>query len=443
MAAMIEVKEREDVFLAGFVEAEDRLPGKGQRWVRALRRSAIDHFSETGFPTTKNEEWKYTSVAPITRIDFQPPGESEAEAVPGSLRSWPPADLGPPRLVFVNGRYSPGLSMEGWLPRGIRFQPLARALEAGDERLSGHLARYASYGKQAFAALNTAYMNDGAFIEIEHGAVIETPVLLVYLTTAGGQPVATHPRNLVLAGRESQASLIEMYAGAADGVYFTNAVTEVAAEEGAIVEHYRIQEEAAEAFHVATVQFHQERSSSVLSHNVSFGGKLARYDVNSVLEGEGGECTLNGLYLAAGTQHVDNHTTLDHARPHCASREYYKGILDGKSTGVFNGKIIVRKDAQKTDAIQSNKNLLLAHEAAINTKPQLEIWADDVRCTHGATVGQLDDEALFYLRARGIRAEEARDLLTYAFAADVLGRMKNGAVRERLEKELFRRLHAR
>jgi len=435
---MIEVKE--DLFVESLQELEGGLPGRGQRWVRDLRRSAFERFADLGLPTTRHEDWKYTNVAPIGRIQFQPACQVEAEDAPGSLRRLPLVDLGLPQLVYINGRYSLEHSTAHSLPSGVKFRSLRDLLETGDETLSGHLARYAGYGKHAFTALNTAFLDDGVFLHVERGAVVEQPVLIVFLTAAGETPVASQPRVLVLAERESHVAVIEVHASVGEGERFTNAVTEVAVEEGAIVEHYKVQVEAPRAYHVATVQFHQARSSTALSHNVCFGGALARNDINSVLDGEGAECTLNGLYLGRGSQLIDNHTELDHARPHCASREYYKGVLDGNSTGVFNGKIIVRQDAQKTDAIQSNKNLLLSAGAVINTKPQLEIWADDVRCTHGATVGQLDQDSIFYLQSRGIDRAAARELLTYAFAADVLGRMKVAPVREWLEKELFERL---
>jgi Fe-S cluster assembly protein SufD len=253
----------------------------------------------------------------------------------------------------------------------------------------------------------------------------------------------SHPRNLILAGEASQAAIVEVYAGDAGGNYFTNAVTELLAGETAVIEHYKLQQESQEAFHVATLQVRQQRSSNFAAHSVSLGGALVRNNVNAVLDGDGAQCTLNGLYLAGGRQHVDTHTVLDHAKPHCGSREYYKGILDGRSSAVFNGGIVVRKDAQKTDAIQSNKNLLLSKDAVINTKPQLQIWADDVRCTHGATIGQLDSEALFYLRSRGIGHDEARHLLTFAFANDVLGRMKLEELRAHLERQMFARLSKR
>ncbi len=243
----------------------------------------------------------------------------------------------------------------------------------------------------------------------------------------------------MLAGAGSEASIIEVYAGSGAG-YFTNAVTELALGEGALVDHYKLESEVPDAFHIATIQARQERASTFHSHSVSLGGGLVRNDINSVLGGEGGEAILNGLYLGTAEQHIDNHTALDHAMPHCSSREYYRGILSGRASGVFNGKIIVRQDAQKTDAIQSNKNLLLSEHASINTKPQLEIYADDVRCTHGATVGQLDREALFYLRSRGIGREQARNVLTAAFASEVLERVKHAGLRTRLEALVGARL---
>jgi Fe-S cluster assembly protein SufD len=291
-------------------------------------------------------------------------------------------------------------------------------------------------------ALNTAFAEDGALIEIPRGLVVEEPIHLLFVSTPGTEPAVSHPRNLILAGRESQATIIEAYVGLGDGVYFTNAVSEIVTAEGAVIDHYKLQGESEKAFHVATVQGLQERSSSLNSHNLSFGAALTRNDVNSVLDAEGAECTLNGLFVVAGRQHVDNHTTLDHAKPHCNSHELYKGILDGQAVGVFNGKIMVRKEAQKTNAIQSNKNLLLSEGAVINTKPQLEIYADDVRCTHGATVGQLDRDALFYMQTRGIAREAARDLLTYAFAGDLFDRVNVATVRNRLDEALYSKLSA-
>lgn len=430
--------EHADAYVAGFEAVEKRWAG-APGWLRELRRGAMARFTELGFPTGKLEEWKFTSVAPIARTRFRlaEPDSAvqhrlKASATAGAI----PA--GAPYVVFLNGRYSQAQSNLGGLPQGVRVDSLAEFLKNG--RAQEHLARYAAWREEAFVALNTALAEDGAFIEISRGTVLPEPIYIVFCSAPSGDPAMSHPRNLILAGEASQAAIVEVYAGDAGGSYFTNAVTELVAGETAVIEHYKLQQESQEAFHVATLQVRQQRSSNFASHSVSLGGALVRSNVNSVLDGDGAECTLNGLYLAGGRQHIDNHTVLDHARPHCSSREYYRGILDGRSSAVFNGSIVVRKDAQKTDAIQSNKNLLLSKDAVVNTKPQLQIWADDVRCTHGATIGQLDSEALFYLRSRGIGHDEARRLLTYAFANDVLGRMKLEGLRAHLERQMFARL---
>jgi Fe-S cluster assembly protein SufD len=406
-------------------------------WMSRLRRDAMDRFAALGFPTTHDEDWKYTNISPIAKVSFEPGTLSSVD-----LES-PLADLGcEARLVFVNGRFSTELSSTGGLSRGAGVNNLAFLLHAGSETLERHFGRYAAFDKRAFVALNTALAEDGAVVEIAKDAVLEQPIHLVFISTPSGRPTVSHPRNLILAGQGSQAAIVETYLGPPGSTYFTNAVTEILVGEGAVMDHYKLQHESEQAFHVATVQAVQDRGSVLNSHNVSLGASLARSDVNSILDAEGAECYLNGLFVAAGRQHVDNHTMLDHAKPHCTSRELYKGILGGSGTGVFNGKIVVRKDAQKTNAFQSNRNLLLSEHAAVNTKPQLEIYADDVRCTHGATVGQLDREALFYMQSRGIAAAQARRLLTHAFAGEVLDRMRWQPVRSRLEDELHRILSA-
>jgi Fe-S cluster assembly protein SufD len=399
-------------------------------WLEKLRRAALDRFTELGFPTTHEEEWKHTSVSAIARAEFAPGGLAGLSA--------PLEDLGcQTRLVFVNGLFSAELSSSA-LARGVKAGSLAGLLQAGNDIPESHLARYADYASHAFVALNTSLAADGAVVEIGKNVRMDEPIHLVFVSMPNGRPTVSHPRNLILAGRGSRASVIESYVGPAGTTYFTNAVTEIVAGEDAVVDHYKFQYESDRAYHVATVQAVQDRGSVVNSHNVSLGAALARNDINCVLDGEGAECFLNGLFITGGRQHADNHTLLDHAKPHCASRELYKGILDGHGEGVFNGKIVVRKDAQKTNAIQSNKNLLLSGDAVINTKPQLEIFADDVRCTHGATVGQLDKEALFYMQSRGIPAAEARRLVTYAFAGELLDRMEWQPARERVEAELHR-----
>ncbi len=337
--------------------------------------------------------------------------------------------------MFVNGRYWPERSAQK-LPRGIRATPLREASGA----VKTHLARYAAYQDRAFVALNTAQFDEGACIEIPQGAVVEEPIHLVFLMTGNDVPVISHPRSLVVLGADSQATVVESYLGRG-AKYFTNAVTEIVAGDHSVVDHYKLQEEDERSFHVATLQVQIGRDANFSTHSISLGGGLVRNDINAVLA-EGTEATVNGLYLTSGSQHIDNHTAIDHARPHGTSHELYKGILSGTSAAVFSGKIIVRPGAQKTDAKQSNKNLVLSEDATINTKPELQIHADDVRCTHGATIGQLDPEAIFYLQSRGIAREQARDLLTYAFARDIIDRVKIGSLRARLEKIVLERLHA-
>lgn len=337
----------------------------------------------------------------------------------------------------MHGFFAAELSSVTGMPKGMFAGSLAEALEAHADLLEFHLARYADASKETFAALNTAFTADGAFLYVPKGAVLEKPVHVLFVSTAGDQPTVSHPRSLVLAEANSQAQVVESYAGWNSEVYFTNSVTEIVAGENAFIDHYKLQRESLEAFHISTIQVQLDRNANVSTQSISMGGALVRNHVNAVLDGEGGEATLNGFYLVNGKQHVDNHTCIEHAQPRCSSREVYKGILDGRARGVFNGRIIVRPDAQKTDSKQTNKNLILSEEALVNTNPQLEIYADDVKCTHGATIGQLDADALFYLRSRGIDLESARHLLTYAFAGDFVNHIKIEPVRAELEKILF------
>jgi Fe-S cluster assembly protein SufD len=343
-------------------------------------------------------------------------------------------------MVFLNGRFSRELSSFRKLPNGLQLISLATALQSDPGTLVSYLARYASHDEHAFAALNTAFIEDGAFIFIPKDVVVGLPIHLLFISTSGGKPTVSHPRNLIVAEANSQVSIVESYFGLNDGTYFTNAVTEIVVNDNAIVDHYKLQRESMHAFHFSTLQVQQSRSSSFSTHSIALGGALVRNDVNTVLNGEGAEATLDGLYVVSGQQHVDNHTRIEHAKPHCSSRELYKGILDQKARAVFNGRIIVRPDAQKTDSKQTNKNLLLSEEALANTNPQLEIYADDVKCTHGATIGQLSTDALFYLRTRGIGLETARNLLTYAFANEITNRIKIEPLRAELEMLLFSRL---
>ena len=404
-------------------------------WIASLRRDAMASFEKAGFPTAKDEAWRYTNPAPIVRIPFQPAEEADsslAKAVPV------PGGQGP-RLVFVNGAYSPQLSRGAFGPAIAASWKQALAGEA--DALRSGLGRIASHAGHSFTALNTAFLGDGAFVRIPRGTILEEPIHLVFVTLPGSVPSVSHPRNLILAGAESQARVIETYIGPdGEAATLTNAVTEISCGEGAILEHTKLQRESASAFHVHRIAAVQGRASRLDSHNLCFGSRLARTDIDVLFQAEGGECSLNGLFVTNGSQHVDNHTLIDHARPHCTSRELYKGILAGKSRGVFHGKVIVRPDAQKTDAIQTNKNLLLSREALVNSTPALEILADDVKCKHGSTIGQLDAAALFYLQARGIGEEDAKAMLTYGFAADLASRLTVPWVREEVEAFLGRRL---
>ena len=409
-------------------------------WLREIREGAIARFAALGFPTMKQEAWRFTSVAPIAEQHFTlaPPLVSRlpSPAVVESLA----LGLGP-RIVVVDGRYAPGLSSLAGLPEGVQATSLAAATRAGPggELAQRHLARYAPWQDNAFAALNTAFLADGAFVHIAADTALAQPLEILFLATSGAGggaadgPAVSHPRSLFVVERGARAALIESYASLADGVQWTNAVTETVVGEAARVELYRVQREGRNAYHIATTQSRQERDSYLALHALTLGGSLARHDITTVLDGPGAELILNGLYLLGGSQHADHHTVIDHAQPHCASHEFFNGVLAERSHGVFNGRIIVRPGAQRTDSKQTNNNLLLSTEARADSQPQLEIYADDVKCTHGSTVGPLDQTALYYLRSRGLSPETARSLVTYGFAAEILGRMQRPDVRERLD----------
>ena len=409
-------------------------------WLREIREGAIARFAALGFPTMKQEAWRFTSVAPIAEQHFTlaPPPVSRlpSPAVVESLA----LGLGP-RIVVVDGRYAPGLSSLAGLPEGVQATSLAAATRAGPggELAQRHLARYAPWQDNAFAALNTAFLADGAFVHIAADTALAQPLEILFLATSGAGggaadgPAVSHPRSLFVVERGARAALIESYASLADGVQWTNAVTETVVGEAARVELYRVQREGRNAYHIATTQSRQERDSYLALHALTLGGSLARHDITTVLDGPGAELILNGLYLLGGSQHADHHTVIDHAQPHCASHEFFNGVLAERAHGVFNGRIIVRPGAQRTDSKQTNNNLLLSTEARADSQPQLEIYADDVKCTHGSTVGPLDQTALYYLRSRGLSPETARSLVTYGFAAEILGRMQRPDVRERLD----------
>jgi Fe-S cluster assembly protein SufD len=427
----------QEFYLTNFAQFERDIAQNGQAWTQPLRNAAIARFAELGFPTTRLEEWKYTNVAPITRIPFQPAGRPAPEGIADALAAATIPGLESAQLVYVNGHFVPELSALPAWPTGVVVGSLAQALSIRPAELEMHLARYAGFEEQAFVALNTAFMQDGAYVYVPRGRVVDVPIHLVFLSLPQGHAMVSHPRNLLIFEESTQATVIESYIGLGQEVYFTNAVTECVVGQNATAEHCRLEWESTSAFHIGTLQVQQARSSNFVSHAIASGGALTRHDINVVLDGEGGENTLNGLFLATAQQHIDNHTRIDHIRPHCTSRELYKGILDGKSRGVFNGKIVVHKDAQQTDAVQTNKNLLLSQDASIDTKPQLEIFNNDVKCSHGSTIGRLDENSLFYLRTRGLEEADARRLLTYAFASELVNRIAVGALRTMLNDRVL------
>lgn len=432
---MPDVMAPEELYLSNFRERGPDLTANDPEWLGRLRQEALQRFGELGFPTVHHEEWRFTNLAPLTRIPFQPAREEDAKRPDKIEPAWV-RNLSDHRLVFVNGYYCQALSSVTDLPPAVQVGSLAAALRKDGEQIEAHLARYADHRSHPFVALNTAFWQDGAYLRFPKGMILEKPVHVLFLSTAGELPLVSFPRSLIVVEREAQVTVVESYWRAGSNVCFSNAVSEIVVGENAALDHYKLLGENDRSFHMAMLQVYQDRNANFSSCSVSLGGSLARNEVNAVLDAEGAECFLNGLYLAQGNQVVDNHTTLDHAKPHGASRELYHGILDGRATAVFNGRILVRPGAQKTDAIQKNRNLLLSKDAVIDTKPQLEIYNNDVRCTHGATIGQMDAEALFYLRSRGIGQEEARNLLIYAFAGDILERIRPAAVRAGVEEAL-------
>jgi len=407
------------------------LPGRGVPWLDRIRLNALDWFASRGLPTARDEDWKYTNPGAIERRYFKP-ASSAGEVTGDQVARLTFAELPCHLLVFVDGRFDPTFSSIGSLPAGVRIESLAEVVAQDPQRLETLLG---AEPDNAFAALNTAFMTDGLMIGLPRNVAVELPIHLLYIAS---QPeTSIHYRNLIVAEEGAQVTVVEHYAGAEGAAYLTNAVTTIVGAANSSVEHYKLQQESTKAIHVGRIHSTQGRDSRFASHSIALGGAIARNDITSRLDAEGAECTLNGLYMVGGKQLVDHHTRVDHAKPRGTSREYYRGILDGSARGIFNGKVIVHVDAQQTDAQQSNHNLLLSKEAEVDTKPQLEILADDVKCAHGATVGQLDDNMIFYLRSRGMEHEVAKALLIYAFAHDIVGRIRLAPLRQRLERHII------
>jgi Fe-S cluster assembly protein SufD len=401
------------------------------RWLQSLRQDAFARFSETGFPTTHDEDWRFTNVSAVSSTPFELAGP---EIVSKEQLELFGASQFECCLVFVNGLFSQELSTMPALPKSVKVGSLAAQLKNNPAGLESHLGRNLNTQRDAFAALNTSLIEDGVYVHVPRGVVVETPIYVLYVTVPGAMPAMNHPRNLIVAEESSQVTVVEDYVSLGEGITFSNAATELVAGDNAHVSHYMVVREGEQAYNFSTLRIHQGRHANVATHSLLLSGALVRNNVHPVLAGEGSECLINGLFMANGRQHMDNYMLVEHASPHCDSRQFYNGILNGQSHGVFHGRIIVHKDAQKTDAKQTNRNLLLSDDAQIDTKPQLEIYADDVKCTHGATIGQFDDNALFYLRSRGLAEAAARHVLLLAFANECLDRMNSPQLRDHLEK---------
>ena len=436
---------KQDVYLQAFQRFEANGAGGDPSWARSLRNEAFSRFADLGFPTARrgNEEWKYTDVTPIANAGYAPllaatPGQVSS----GELR---PISFGESRwhrLVFVDGKWSRKLS-SATVPEGsATVINLAEGMATMPDLVEQHLAGLADYHDNGFTALNTAFLHDGALVHIPRGAELKYPVHLVFLTTVKAENASTHPRVLVVAGENSQATIVESYAGITSGSYFSNAVTEIATGQGASLQHYRVQRESDEAFHIHTTQVSLGKDSNYTSVVIDLGGRLTRNNLNVLMGNEGSSCTLNGLYIVSGRQHVDNQVIVDHASPYTTTRELYKGVLDDRSRAVFHGSIVVREGAEKVDARQEDRNLLLSDRAEADTKPAFWIYADDVKCSHGAACGKLDDKALFYLRSRGIDERSARQILTRGFVNEVVETIPNPGVQRRLEALVTTRLES-
>ena len=427
-----------DQLLAAFRDNEERMNGERKAPLHQLRRAALKQFDLLGFPTTRNEEWKYSSVNGLLKETFNLDDTTTLSI--DDLAPLEIPNLNGNILYFVNGRYHPELSRIVSPVEQIQITSFASAIKSDPELISAHFAHYADYQTNAFTALNTALASDGVVVRVPNNTTVEQPIILRFITDARTKNIVSQPRNLIVVGKNADVMIAESYRTLGEGASFVNAVTEIVLDQDARVQYYKVQNETEKAYHIGTTQVSQKDNSHFYSATVTLNGNFVRNNLNIRIDGQHAEAFMYGLYMPNGRQHVDNHTLVDHAMPNSYSSELYKGILDDNSTGVFNGKIFVRPDAQKTNAYQSCKNVVLSPGASMNTKPQLEIFADDVKCSHGTTTGQLNDEALFYMRSRGIPKDEARTLLLYAFSQDVLSQIKIQPIREYLERVVTEKL---
>jgi Fe-S cluster assembly protein SufD len=428
---MTQLAEEKLTYLSNFSRIEKQVGGVGRMWLDQTRKAAMDRFAEVGFPSNKLEEWRFTNVAPLAKIPFKPAPVIELR--PDDVAAFTFGHDAAAELVFVNGHFAPNLSVTRDLPRGAKVISLAAAIENEPELLENHLTRYAQVNGNPFVALNTGFIRDGALVYLPKNTAIDKPIHLMFVSKPGAEPFVAHPRVLFVAEDNVEATLVKSFVSTRTGVFFDNAVAELIVGDDCRIDHNKLQQDSADGFHVSSTNVKLGRASRFISHSATIGGKLTRNDVHVLLAGEGADATLNGLVIIGGDQHCDNHTLLEHLAPNCPSYELYKHVLSDRATGVFKGKIYVHPEAQKTDSKQSSKSLLLSDDAQMNSQPALEIYADDVKCTHGSTTGPVDEEMVFYLRSRGVSLEAARHLLTYAFAADVTRRIKVEQVRRRIE----------
>lgn len=415
-------------------------PPTAPAWVQAFRTQSRQALS--GLPTVRDEAWRFTNIAAITGTNFVPESTSQRAVTPEDVARLRVPELDAALLVFVDGRFSPELSDDtGDLGEGVVCATMGEAFEKHADLVRPHLGVAAAEHDDPFTRLNDAMLSAGVFLHVADGATQRRPIEILSIATNTAEPVAAHPRNLIVVGKGARATVLEHYIALEEGaVYLNNAVTELIASDNAHVEHYLLERESEQAFNISTLAIRQGTEAVVHSHTVLLGGAIVRNNVVPVLAGERGHCLINGLYVGHGEQHLDNAMRVRHAAAHCESRQYYKGIMNDRSRGVFTGRIIVDKGAQKTDAIQTNRNMLLSDDARVNARPQLEIYADDVRCTHGATTGRVDDEAVFYFMSRGLSEPVARAMLVYAFAAEGFDRMELVPVRRLLAREMIDKL---
>ena len=401
-------------------------------WFGEQRDSAINTFKQTGFPTTRQENWKYTDVKQIARQAFSANQIGNASLSEDELNNIRFDELNCIELVFLNGEYSATHSKVDNLPEGVVICDLATAFSKHRDILEEQLQQ-SEFNNSAFTVLNTAFIQHGVLIFIPRNTKLERPVNLLFVSKQQEHEFAAHLRNIVMLEENSELTLIESYVGLNEAQYFTNAITDITLRENARCIHYKLQQESVSSYHIGNLRAQQHKDSYLETHSIALGAALARNDIHGQLNAPGANIVMNGLYMTNGKQHIDNHTRVDHLQPHTFSTENYRGVLNNQSRAVFNGKVIVHKDAQKIEAHQNNANLLLSDDAEIDTKPELEIYADDVKCSHGATVGQLDKDMLFYLRSRAIDEDTARSLLTFAFAEEVISKINLQAIRNRLE----------